>query len=126
MPRWGPNLPHLRPSPWSWSASPGHGWTRCWPGRSYPDTPRARWLDNLFNHLDIRQWEQSGITAQVYDTTGVVTSTYHWAGTMHDHPFDARGYCTDVWRSADAGWQVVSRTCMEFPDAAAEDSDEAT
>ena len=83
--------------------------------------PRARWLDNLFNHLEIRQWEQGDITAHVYGAIGVVTSTYHGAGTMHEHALDAPGYCTDVWRSEDAGWQVVSRTCMEFPDAAAPD-----
>ena len=96
------------------------------PGRAYPDTPRARWLDNLFNHLEIRQWEQTDITAHVYGALGVVTFTYHWAGTMHGQAFDARGYCTDVWRSADPGWQVVSRTCMEFPDVAAVEDDEAT
>lgn len=53
------------------------------------DTPRARWLDNLFNHLEIRQWEQGDITAHVYGAIGVVTSTYHWAGTMHEQAFDA-------------------------------------
>lgn len=90
------------------------------PGRAYPDTPRARWLDNLFNHLEIRQWEQTDITAHVYGTIGVVTSTYRWAGTMFEHTFDVGGYCTDVWRSVDAGWQVASRTCMEFPDATVE------
>lgn len=95
------------------------------PGSPYPETRRARWLDNLFNHLDIHQWEQSDITAHVYGAIGVVTSTYRWAGTMRERRFDVRGYCTDVWRSADPGWQVVSRTCMEFPDATAADNNEA-
>jgi hypothetical protein len=86
------------------------------PGVPFPEVPRSLWLDNLYNHLVIDQWEQTDIAAQVYGTIGVVTSRYRWAGTRGGNAFDAEGYCTDVWRPASQGWQVVSRTCMEFPD----------
>lgn len=79
-------------------------------------TPRAIWLDNLYNHLRIDHWKQTDISAQAYGEVGVVTSTYAWSGVMHGHAFDATGRCTDVWRFRDTSWQVVSRTCMDFPD----------
>lgn len=88
------------------------------PGSPFPEVPRALWLDNLFNHMDIDQWEQADFSTQIYETIGVVTSRYQWAGTRGGSAFDAAGFCTDVWKSASGVWQVLSRTCMEFPDAA--------
>lgn len=80
-----------------------------------PDIVRASWLDNLFHHLDIKKWEQTNISAQVYGDVGVVTSTYAWTGNFQGRAFDSRGACTDVWRATAARWQVVSRTCIPFP-----------
>ena len=85
------------------------------PDPKRPETPRAVWLDNLFNRLSIKSWDQTDIAAHIYGTIGVVTSRYSWAGTFHAKPFDAKGYCTDVWRSDARHWQVVSRTCTTFP-----------
>ena len=85
------------------------------PDPTRPETPRAVWLDNLFNQLSIKSWYQTGIDAHIYGTIGVVTSRYSWVGTFHGKPFDSKGYCTDVWRSDTRRWQVVSRTCMTFP-----------
>ena len=85
------------------------------PDPKRPETPRAIWLDNLFNQLSIKSWDQTEIAARVYGTVGVVTSRYGWVGTFRGKPFDAKGYCTDVWRSDANRWQVVSRTCMTFP-----------
>lgn len=80
-----------------------------------PETPRAKWLENLFTVLKIDHWEQSDISAHVYGEVGVVTSTYAWTGTFHDKAFDSKGHCTDVWLRHDARWQVASRTCLAFP-----------
>ena len=85
------------------------------PDPKRPETSRAVWLDNLFNQLSIKSWDQSDIAARVYGIIGVVTSRYSWVGTFHGKPFDAKGYCTDVWRSDASRWRVVSRTCMTFP-----------
>jgi hypothetical protein len=83
--------------------------------RSAPDTPRAAWLDNLYNHLKIDRWEQTAISARVYGDVGVVTSLYSWAGTFRGKPFDSKGFLTDVWVSRNRRWQVVSRTSGEIP-----------
>src|SRR3546814_2546354 len=74
----------------------------------YPETSRERWLDNLFNHLRIDEWEQTNISAHPYGDVGVVTSAYRWSGSMYEQPFDAKGHCTDVWQLRDQQWQVVS------------------
>src|SRR3546814_10746613 len=76
----------------------------------YPETSRERWLDNLFNHLRIDEWEQTNISAHTYGDVGVVTSAYRWSGSMYEQPFDAKGHCTDVWQLRDQQWQVVSRS----------------
>src|SRR3546814_14025734 len=80
----------------------------------YPETSRERWLDNLFNHLRIDEWEQTNISAHTYGDVGVVTSAYRWSGSMYEQPFDAKGHCTDVWQLRDPQWQVVSRMCMAY------------
>lgn len=85
------------------------------PDPEHPETPRAIWLDNLFNQLSIKSWEQTDISAHIYGSIGVVTSRYGWVGTFHGKAFDSKGHCTDVWRSDAKRWQVVSRTCMAFP-----------
>ena len=85
------------------------------PDPKRPETPRAVWLDNLFNQMSLKSWNQTDIAARIYGTIGVVTSRYSWTGTFHAKPFDSKGYCTDVWRSHARQWQVVSRTCMTFP-----------
>jgi hypothetical protein len=87
---------------------------RGWDGTA-PDTPRAAWLDNLFNHLKIDRWEQTAISARVYGDVGVVTSMYSWAGTFRDKPFDSKGFLTDVWLRRNKRWQVVSRTSGHMP-----------
>src|SRR3546814_991176 len=74
----------------------------------YPETSRERWLDNLFNHLRIDEWEQTNISAHTYGDVGVVTSAYRWSGSMYEQPFDAKGHCTDVWQLRDQQWQVRS------------------
>jgi len=76
---------------------------------------RAMWLNNLYNNLKISKFEQSAIGAQVYGNIGIVTSTYNWAGTMHNNQFESRGYITDVWLKRNNHWQVVSRTSAPFP-----------
>ena len=85
------------------------------PDQKRPATPRALWLDNLYNNLKIDHWTQADVAGHVYGDVGVVTSTYAWNGTFHGQAFDSKGYCTDVWRPRDKHWQVVSRTCMAFP-----------
>ena len=85
------------------------------PDPTHPETPRVEWLNNLFNNLKIERWVQSNITAHVYGDVGVVTAGYAWNGTFHEKTFDSTGTCTDVWRSHDQHWQVVSRTCVAFP-----------
>jgi len=76
---------------------------------------RALWLDNLYNHLKISKFEQSGINAQVYGNIGIVTSMYSWIGTMNNNQFESKGYMTDVWLKRNNHWQVVSRTSAPFP-----------
>ena len=76
---------------------------------------RAMWLTNLFHNLKISRFEQSAMNAQVYGNVGIVTSMYSWAGTMHNNPFDSKGYITDVWLKRNNSWQVVSRTSAPFP-----------
>jgi ketosteroid isomerase-like protein len=85
------------------------------PDPKHPETPRAEWLDNLFNNLKIDHWVQTNISAHVYGDIGVVTAGYAWNGTFHEKAFDSTGSCTDVWRSHEKHWQVVSRTCVAFP-----------
>src|SRR3546814_15910406 len=75
----------------------------------YPETSRERWLDNLFTHLRLDEWEQTNISAHTYGDVGGVTSAYRWSGSTYEQPFDTKVYCTDVWplsehqRRADAG-----------------------
>jgi len=76
---------------------------------------RAGWLNNLFHNLKISRFEQTAINAQVYGNIGIVTSMYSWAGTMHNNPFDSKGYITDVWLKRNNRWQIVSRTSAPFP-----------
>jgi ketosteroid isomerase-like protein len=71
---------------------------------------RALWLDNLFHHIKIINWEQSDFIAQVYGDVAIVTSHYGWTGTGFDKEFDSKGYLTDVWVRHNNHWQVVSRT----------------
>ena len=78
---------------------------------------RAMWLNNLYNHLKISKFEQSGISAQVYGNIGIVTSMYTWAGTMRNNQFASKGYVTDVWLKRNNRWQVVSRTSATFPES---------
>lgn len=76
---------------------------------------RADWLNNLYNNLKISRFDQSAMNAQVYGNVGIVTSMYSWAGTMHNNPFDSKGYITDVWLKRNNRWQIVSRTGVPFP-----------
>jgi hypothetical protein len=76
---------------------------------------RAMWMNNLFHNLKISRFEQSAFHAEVYGDVGIVTSMYTWAGTMHNNPFDSKGYITDVWLKRNNRWQVVSRTSAPFP-----------
>ena len=43
------------------------------PDPKHPETPRAEWLDNLFNFLKIDQWDQKDVSAHLYGELGVVT-----------------------------------------------------
>lgn len=80
-----------------------------------PDVPRARWLENLLQHLNIPELKHSAIVAHVYGDIATVTSKYYWRGTFNDKPFENHGYVIDVWRRSDGRWQVVSRTSVGLP-----------
>ena len=75
---------------------------------------RVTWFDNLYHHLKINQWEQTGVYAQVYRNVGIVTSLYAWTGTFFDRPFDSKGYLADMWVKRNGQWQVYSRTNGTF------------
>jgi hypothetical protein len=76
---------------------------------------RSMWLNNLFHHLKISRFDQSGLSAQVFGNVGIVTSLYSWSGTMNNNAFDSKGYITDVWVKRNNRWQVISRTGVPFP-----------
>ena len=84
-------------------------------GDSTRSTSRQIWLENLFQHYKIAEYEHSGIVARVYGDIGVVTSQAYWRGTFREKPFEYHGYVVDVWRHGNGHWQVVSRTSVQLP-----------
>jgi len=81
------------------------------------DVGRAMWLDFLFKHIKIMEFEQTAVTARVYGEIGVVTSKFPiMRATFDDKPMgELHGYFTDVWRRTEGGWHVISRTSADIP-----------
>ena len=86
-----------------------------WDGNTSRMTPRATWLYNLFNNLQITRWEQTAVSIQVYGDVAVITSLYNWAGKFFKNDFDSQGYIADIWVRRNNQWQVVSRTAGTLP-----------
>lgn len=87
-----------------------------WDGSWHVD--RARWIDNLFQVIDIQEYVHSGINAAVYGDVATVTSNWYWRGereTDEKKPFEEHGYVVDVWRRDGKSWRVVSRTTIIIP-----------
>ncbi len=80
------------------------------------DIARATWLDFLFKHINVTEFEQTAIVARVYGEVGVVTSKFPiLRATFDDKPMgELHGYFMDVWRRVDGRWQVVSRTSADI------------
>jgi hypothetical protein len=87
-----------------------YGW-----GDGSRSVPRALWLENLFQHLRIAEYEHSAIVARVYGDVAMITSKYYWRGSFLEKPFENHGYVVDVWRRGNGRWQVVSRTSVGLP-----------
>jgi len=87
---------------------------------SWDDTvpiPRAEWLKQFVEGYEIAQYQHSAVAAQVYGTTGIVTSKWHRRGAQGSQPVEEHGYAVDVWRRKSDHWQVVSRTTLALPGA---------
>jgi ketosteroid isomerase-like protein len=72
--------------------------------------PRSQWLDNLFNHVKIRENTLRELTPRVYGDFAIVTSVGTWAGTWDGEPFNQKTIVVDTWRRTNGRWQVVTRT----------------
>lgn len=87
-----------------------HPWDWSW------QVERERWLNNLFDQLDIRAYSHSAIKAQVFGDVAAVTSNWYWRGARGPSgarkPFEEHGYCLDMWKRTEGRWQVVSRTSV--------------
>jgi hypothetical protein len=89
-----------------------HGWDGSW------QVERARWLENLFQSIDIAEYRHSVIVPHIYGDVAAITSNYYWRGTRgrnEKKPFEEHGYVVDVWRRANGHWQVVSRITIVIP-----------
>ncbi len=89
-----------------------HGWDGSW------HVERARWLENLFQSIDIAEYRHSAIVPHVYGDVAAITSKWYWRGTRGrdgKKPFEEHGYVVDVWRRAEGRWQVVSRITILIP-----------
>jgi hypothetical protein len=89
-----------------------HGWDGSW------HVERARWLENLFQSIDIAEYHHSDIVPHIYGDVAAITSKYYWRGTRggdEKKPFEEHGYVVDVWRRANGRWQVVSRITIVIP-----------
>lgn len=83
------------------------GWDGSWRAE------RATWLENLFTHIDIAEYQHSSIVAHVYGDVAAITSRWYWRGNRgtvsEKKPFEEHGYVVDMWRRNTGRWQVVSR-----------------
>ena len=86
-----------------------HAWDGSW------HVERARWLENLFEHLHIAAYRHSAIVARIYGDVAAVTSKWYWRGTDEKRAFEEHGYVLDVWRRNGVRWQVVSRITVVLP-----------
>jgi ketosteroid isomerase-like protein len=77
--------------------------------------PRAVWMDNLYNHLEIENYEHKGIAPRVYGDVANVTSIADWRGVRNGKPFNETVIVVDTWRRTGDRWQVVSRTTRVEP-----------
>ena len=72
--------------------------------------PRLQWLDNLFNHVKIRENTLRELSPRVYGDFAIVTSVGTWAGTWDGEPFNQKTIVVDTWRRINGRWRVVTRT----------------
>jgi ketosteroid isomerase-like protein len=79
-----------------------------WSGELW--APRSQWLDNLFNHIKIKENTVREVSPRVYGDFAIVTSVGTWAGASDGHSFDLRTIVVDTWRKTNGQWQVVTRT----------------
>jgi ketosteroid isomerase-like protein len=79
-----------------------------WSGELW--APRSQWLDNLFNHVKIRENTLRELSPRVYGDFAIVTSVGTWAGTWDGEPFNQKTIVVDTWRRINGRWQVVTRT----------------
>jgi hypothetical protein len=89
-----------------------HGWDGSW------HVERARWLENLFQSIDIAEYRHSAIVPHIYGDVAAITSKWYWRGARERNEkklFDEHGYVVDVWRRANGRWQVVSRITIIIP-----------
>jgi ketosteroid isomerase-like protein len=89
-----------------------HGWDdSCQVGR-------AKWLENLFNVIEISEYHHSAIVPHVYGDVAIITSRWYWRGARglaERKPFEEHGYVVDVWRRQGDRWRVVSRISVVLP-----------
>jgi ketosteroid isomerase-like protein len=78
-----------------------------WSGELW--APRSQWLDNLFNHVKIRENTLRELSPRVYGDFAIVTSVGTWAGTWDGEPFNQKTIVVDTWRRMNGRWQVVTR-----------------
>ena len=89
-----------------------YGWDGSW------HVERARWLENLFQSIDIAEYRHSAIVPHVYGDVAAITSKWYWRGTRgrdQKKSFEEHGYVVDIWRRAEGRWQVVSRITILIP-----------
>lgn len=88
-----------------------------WRGEQW--AARSQWLDNLFNHIEIKENTLRDVSPRVYGDFAIVTSVGTWAGTRDGRAFDVNTIVVDTWRRMNGRWQVVARNSCRISSASA-------
>ena len=88
-------------------------------------SPRSQWLDNLFNHMELKEsaWTTRELAPKVYGDFAIVTAAGTGFGTFDGHPFNWNVVVLDTGRRTKGRWQVVARnSCRVSPTSASTSS----
>jgi ketosteroid isomerase-like protein len=82
--------------------------------------PRSEWLDNLLNHMEIKEpWTMRELAPKVYGDFAIVTAVGTAAYTSDGHLFKLNVAVVDTWRRTNGRWQVVARNSCRISSTSA-------
>lgn len=76
-------------------------------------TSRRAWIDGALHHQESQSFDLERPGTQIIGNIGIVTSDFHWIGTMDGVPFERRGRLVDTWERRRGTWFVISRIVLE-------------